>query len=112
MALRDRFKNGGSPGRDKPEREESRTKVEHRPRRRERQGKRRASVGATTTDRSHGLKARIHRRMVERHQPHQPGHDRSADASGADRSHHIDAGDRRRASRSARPSGSLSSTRS
>jgi pilus assembly protein CpaF len=64
MALRDRFKNGGSQA-EKTEREETRTKTTNAPGDGNGKGNGRSAV-STGTDRSHGLKARIHRRMVER----------------------------------------------
>ena len=64
MALRDRFKNGGSHA-EKAEREESRTKASTAPGDGNGKGALRTAA-PTTRDRSHGLKARIRRRMVER----------------------------------------------
>jgi pilus assembly protein CpaF len=64
MALRDRFKTGGTRT-EKAEREEMRPKANASGGDGNGRGNGRSAITATT-DRSHGLKARIHRRMVER----------------------------------------------
>ncbi len=64
MALRDRFKTSG-PHTEKGEREETRSKTSTSGGDGSGRGNGRSAVAAVT-DRSHGLKARIHRRMVER----------------------------------------------